>query len=217
MFFETQGKHGTAPPLPSTLPSPNLVVPTIHFDPSPQLNSASSPPRPDVLRTKQITDSLTVAPMVRSTSTGGITNTPSGLSDVEGVYERFLLATSTVVRVGRGYQSDNTLRASSRNYFSDTQSKRRSFFGKSKSREHIIDHVREEPTDPLSPTTPSFESTGRRRDSESTVIVERPSDDMGEEKQGRHSATMTVRMRKAIMSIVSVPSLPKVSKAPLII
>jgi hypothetical protein len=41
--------------------------------------------------------------------------------DFEGVYDRFLMATSSVVRVGRGYQSDNTYRSISNNLKNKSQ------------------------------------------------------------------------------------------------
>ena len=128
MFLEGTGSAVSLSPLRPASPYP--PVPVIRVNPSTPVK------KPNIARSRETMERASSP--VHSTSTGGVTNAPSGAVDSEGVYEKYLLASSTVVRVGRGYQSDQSRRRSSFTDDNPTGNRRRSFFGRTKDREHII-------------------------------------------------------------------------------
>jgi hypothetical protein len=119
--------------------------------------------------------------------------------DVEGVYDRFLMATSGVVRLGRGYQSDNTIHDTSLTQqqvgqfdprrMSQSQTwKRNSLFNSIKGKEAHVHYAADD--------------IGLKKAiANANSSKDGPGNESGRGKTMTNS--MTLRMRKALMAIVS--------------
>lgn len=125
------------------------------------------------------------------------------------MYDRFLMATSSVVRLGRGYQSDNSSRPSSRQQEHSQQTacsmsskghkrSRSSLFGPKWAREQL-----EKSTSSKSLVAPmSIDDFGARNNE---YEHEHNAQDGSPRPREDITKTMTVRMRNALKALVSTP------------